>query len=160
MDIIDDRGRLFGTVNIIDAFAVLLVLAVAVAGATFILGNGSEEVSNQNRETIVTVEVDGVQPYIADAIPEGPIETERVATVENKSVRPTTVVVSDQNGTLHERRHPRKQTVTLRISLNTTVEDGEPVFAGKPLEVGRVLTLDLGPVTVKSTVTNIETEAE
>ncbi|WP_135824574.1 DUF4330 family protein [Halorussus ruber] len=151
MDIIDDKGRLFGTVNIIDALAVLLVLAVAAAGAAFVLG--PKEKATDRTKTTVTFEATGVQPYVADAIPEGTIDSDRIAAVENKSVRPTEVVVTDQNGTFHERKHPQKKTVTLRVALNTTSADGESQFDGEPLEVGQQLTLDFGPVTVKGAVT-------
>ena len=158
MDPIDDKGRLFGTVNIIDALAVLLVLAVVAAGAAFVLGadNTDQTAPNdQQAQTTVTVQISGVQPYVADAIPEGPIQTDRIAAVENKSVRPTEVIVTDQNGTLHERQHPRKQTVTLAVSLNTTTTANDTLFADEPLEVGRELTLDFGPVTVEGTVTTV-----
>jgi len=161
MDPIDDKGRLFGTVNIIDALAVLLVLAVVAAGAAFVLGADGQPTTpgqpsdNGQTQTTVTFEITGVQPYVADAIPEGPIQTDRIAAVENKSVRPTEVVVTDQNGTFHERQHPRKQTVTLAVSLNTTATEDDTLFADEPLEVGRQLTLDFGPVTVEGTVTTV-----
>jgi len=158
MDLIDDKGRLFGTVNIIDALAVLLVLAVAAAGAAFVLDQSpaiNQTDQSTNTTTTVTFQISGVQPYVADAIPEGSIDTDRITAVENKSVHPTEVIVTDQNGTLHERQHPRKQTVTLEVSLNTTTTEDDTLFAGKPLKVGRQFTLDFGPVTVKGTVTKV-----
>ena len=160
MSLIDDKGRLFGTINIIDALVVLLVLAVAAAGAAFVLGTDDQPTSQpndlpRNTTTIATLEIAGVQPYVANAIPEGPIATDRVAAVENKSTRPTEVIVRDQNGDLHERTHPRKQTVTLHVALNTTTTDDDTLFGGNPLEIGRQLTLDLGDVTVKGTVTGL-----
>jgi hypothetical protein len=160
MNLIDDKGRLFGTVNIIDALAVLLVLAVAAAGTAFVLGADSPQTPTDDQQTTtVTFEITKIQPYVADAIPEGPIDTEQIATVQNKSVRPTEVIVEDQNGTLHERQHPRKQTVTLHVSLNTTTTEDDIMFEDKPLEVGRQLTLDFGQVTVKGTVTSLANES-
>ncbi|WP_435176501.1 DUF4330 domain-containing protein [Halorussus sp. AFM4] len=155
MDLIDDKGRLFGTVNIIDALAVLLVLAVAAAGTAFVLGADDTESAATQHQTTVTLRITDVQPYVADAIPEGPVDTDRIGAVTNKSVRPTEVVVADQNGTLHVRDHPQKRTVTLDVALNTTVENGEPTFAGEQLEVGRQLTLDFGRVTVTGNVTRV-----
>lgn len=168
MDIIDDKGRLLGTINIIDALVVLLVLAVAAAGAAFVLGTNDQPSDSNPRvqgnqstntttvtNTTVTLQVTGVQPYIADAIPEGFIGTNRIVAVKNKSIRPTEVIIKDQNGTLHERTHPRKQTVTIRVRLRTTVKNGEPRFSGKPLEVGRQVTVDFGHVTTMGTITNV-----
>lgn len=154
MNLIDDKGRLFGTINIIDALAVLLVLAVVAAGTAFVLSTDAQQ-TNQQTQTTVTFQITGVQPYVADAIPEGPIDSDAIAAVENKSVHPTKVVVTDQNGTLHERTHPQKRTVTLEVTLNTTVQNDETLFGGEPLEVGRQLTLDFGPVTVQGNVTGV-----
>jgi hypothetical protein len=163
MDLIDDKGRLFGTVNIIDALAVLLLLAVVAAGAAFVLGADDQQTNQatnqpQNTTTTVTFQVGHLQPYVADAIPEGPIQTDAVASVENKSIQPTQVIVEDQNGTLHEQTHPRQKTVTLHVTLNTTTTEEDVLFNGEPLEVGRQLTLDFGPVTVQGTVTSIAPE--
>jgi len=156
MDLIDDKGRLFGTVNIIDALAVLLVLAVVAAGAAFVLGADDQPTTTDRQTTTaVTFEVAGIQPYVADAVPEGPIDSESIAAVENKSVRSTEVVVRDESGELHERTHPQKKTVTLELTLNTTTTDEDVLFGGEPLEVGRQLTLDFGPVTVVGNVTAI-----
>ena len=156
MDLIDDTGRIFGTVNIIDALAVLLVCAVVAAGAAFVLGTDDQATNTTNQtQTTVTFEATHLQPYVAAAIPEGAIDSDAIAAVANKSVRPTEVIVKDQNGTLHEQTHPRKQTVTLQVTLNTTATEDDVLFNGKPLEVGRQLTLDFGPVTVKGTVTKL-----
>jgi len=40
--IIDDEGRLFGAVNIIDALVVLFVVAVIVAGVALVFGGDPE----------------------------------------------------------------------------------------------------------------------
>jgi hypothetical protein len=159
MNLIDDKGRLFGTVNIIDALAVCLVLAVVAAGAAFVLGTDDQPTeTNQETKTTVTVEITGVQPYVTDAIPDGPVQTERIVAVENKTVQPTQVIVEDQNGDLHERTHPKKKTVTLQLTLNTTTTDDDIIFNDEPLEVGRELTLDFGPATVQGTVTSLAPE--
>jgi hypothetical protein len=39
MEVIDEEGRLFGAVNVVDALVVLLVLAVVVAGAALVFGD-------------------------------------------------------------------------------------------------------------------------
>ncbi|WP_435179890.1 DUF4330 domain-containing protein [Halorussus sp. AFM4] len=164
MDFIDDKGRLFGKVNIIDALAVLLVLGVVAAGAAFALGTDEQPVNQsastdqlRNSTTTVTVQVPGVQPYVADAIPEGEVGKNRINAVENKSIEPTVVIVRNQNSSFRERAHPRKKTVMVQTTLNTTVrvESGEILFGGKPLEIGRQLVLDFGHVTVKGSVTEI-----
>jgi hypothetical protein len=43
MDILDEQGRIFGRVNIIDALVVLFALAVIVAGAALVFGGGGTD---------------------------------------------------------------------------------------------------------------------
>jgi hypothetical protein len=133
MPVIDDEGRLFGTVNIIDALVVLFVLAVVVAGVALLTGGGG---SDETPSRTVVVDV-GQQPdYVVDAIAEGPVETSAVVAVENKTV------VSGSNGRL-------RLTVTLAVTENA---DGLPTFAEERLYVGRQLQLDLGTTIVSGTV--------
>lgn len=162
MKLIDDRGNLFGAVNVIDALVVLLVVAVAVAGVALLTG-GETQNPEQTQEqpdpspelssTAATVEVVGVQPYVADALAIGPVETDGIVAIENKSVAPTTVVTEDESGELSEREHPQKRTVTLQVTLETTAQGNETVYGEKPLEIGRTATFDFGDVTVEGTVT-------
>lgn len=42
MEVLDDEGRLFGLVNVIDALVVLFAVAVVVAGAALVFGGGLE----------------------------------------------------------------------------------------------------------------------
>ncbi|WP_132057794.1 DUF4330 domain-containing protein [Halorussus amylolyticus] len=165
MPLIDDKGRIFGTVNIIDALVVLLVLAVAAAGAAFVLGTGDQPNTSSatdepiNTTTSITFEITGVQPYVADAIPEGEIDSDTIDAVESKSTESSKVVVEDENGELHEREHPQKRTVTLELALNTTETDGDILYEDEPLEIGRELSLDLGHVTVEGTVTKLQSDS-
>jgi len=132
MPVIDDEGRLFGAVNVVDALVVLLVLAVAVAGVALVTGGGSGE--TPTRTVVVDI---GQQPnYVADAIKEGPVETSEVVAVESVT----------RNGESDSRL---RLTVTLAVTENA---DGLPTFADERLYVGRRLQLDLSTTIVGGTV--------
>ena len=134
MPIIDDEGRLFGAVNIIDALVVLLVLAVVVAGVALVTGGGS---TGERPTRTVVVDV-GQQPdYVVDAIEEGSVGTSEVVAVENK-----TAIGDDGNDRL-------RLTVTLAVTKNA---DGLPTFAEERLYVGRQIQLDLSTTIVSGTV--------
>jgi len=156
-DFIDEEGNLFGLVNVIDALVVLLVVAVAVAGLGLVLG-GDRPDTTQNDTAVVYVDYqsDPLQPYVADVIPEGPVQTANITSIENKSVSPSSVVTQNQSGALSVQTHPRHRTVTFRIGLTVTRQDGEYLYAGTQVEVGRQLTLDVGPTTISGQVTAVE----
>ncbi|WP_276299030.1 DUF4330 domain-containing protein [Halorussus lipolyticus] len=157
MAIIDEKGRLFGKVNVVDAFVLLLVLTVVGVGGAFVLGGGGDSTGADQTAT-VRMEVTEVQPYVADAISTGPVGSDGVVAVRNKSVGPAIVTVTTANGTLRQREHPRKRTVELSVELDVTGAGDDPTFKGKELEVGRTVTLDLGRVTVEGPITAVGTE--
>lgn len=93
MNIIDDKGRLFGTVNIIDALVVLLVLAVVAAGTAFVLQfDDSPSEANatvENATRYATLDL-GTQPsYTAERITEGDNTTDANLTVTDVYRIPT-----------------------------------------------------------------------
>jgi|AntDeeMetagen285_2_1112576.scaffolds.fasta_scaffold03960_2 hypothetical protein len=75
MEILDEKGRLFGAVNVVDALVVLLVLAVVAAGAALVLG-GNDSTPDDSDEldlasTHATLDM-GTQPeYIVAQLNEG-----------------------------------------------------------------------------------------
>ncbi|SEV81837.1 DUF4330 domain-containing protein [Natrinema salifodinae] len=107
MPLIDDEGNLFGVVNVIDALAVCLVLAVLVAGIAVVgvLGDGTgtsgpeaeteDDDASQQATRYATIDL-GTQPdYVADAIEEG--DQAAVAT-DGHNLTITDVHVSPTNG--------------------------------------------------------------
>lgn len=158
MKLIDDNGNLFGAVNIIDALVVLLVVAVVVSGVAFLVGQQPSQPTDDTPEPesrTVTLQVVGVQPYVADALAVGDVESGSVVAIENKSVAATTVVTEDEAGNLHEREHPQQRTVTMRVTLQTTEDENGSLVGETPLEVGRNVTLDFGNVTADATITAV-----
>lgn len=67
--VLDERGRLFGLVNIVDLLVVLLVLAVVVAGIALVTGMDGDTESEEELDTrYVTIDL-GEQPsFVAGAI--------------------------------------------------------------------------------------------
>jgi hypothetical protein len=161
MKLIDDRGNLFGAVNIIDALVVLLVVAVVVSGVAFLAGGGDQgpddpAPTTEPEPVSATVEVVGVRSYVADALTAGPVESEGIVAIDDKSVSPTMVVTEDEAGNLHEREHPQKQTVTLHVTVQPAAQTNETMFGETSLEVGRTATFDFGNVTVEGTFTRVD----
>ena len=159
VELIDDRGNLFGRVNVVDALVVLLVVAVAVAGIALVLGGsgGSGGTQAETNETVVYVDFQSqpVEPYVAGAVPEGSIETANVSRIENRSVTPADVVTQNESGALSVRQHPTHRTVTFRVGLSVTRSGDEYLFNDAPIEVGTNLTLDVGPARIPGRVTAV-----
>lgn len=150
--VLDEQGRLFGVVNIVDLAVVVVVFALLAASVGLVF---FDERGDERRMATVDVRTEGVQPYVADAIPGGPVSGGTVDRVLNRSVTPTQVLVTTADGDLLERDHPRLKTVELTLELPVT-EVGDTVqFNGRTVTIGRPVALDFGRVTLRGNVTAV-----
>ena len=157
-DIIDEKGYLLGVVNVVDALVVLLLTALVVAGLGLALGGPSDTDQPAASTTVVEVnfQSEPVQPYVAEAVVEGPVPTANVSRLENRSVAASTVVTQSESGALSVQPHPTLRTVRFRVGLTVTHVDGAYRFEGAPVHIGAGLTLDVGETRITGNVTAIE----
>jgi hypothetical protein len=126
MELIDDEGRLFGSVNVIDALVVLLVVAVVVAGAAFVLTDDPAP-PPETETTYATLDVGTVSPYIVDAIEEGDTHSPDGAS----TLRITDVHLTPQGANTR---------VVLRVALEGELNDQDSlIYGGAPPRLGRTL---------------------
>lgn len=146
MDVIDDQGRLFGLINIIDVFVVLIVVAVVVAGAALVLQSNPEsdlETTTQAtpETTTTTAILDlGPQPeYVVNRIKKG----DTYSPAENSNLTVSDVYIAPQQDDAR---------VVLAVDLESPVPNGTPSYAGAPLRIGRQLTVQTPTYEVSGTI--------
>ncbi len=142
--------------NIIDALIVVFIVIGALGVAGLLLNDDSGR--EDEVKATIEVQVNGVHPYVADAISEGPVDESVVVAVVNKTVEPTRTVVKSENGTLREQSHPQKRTIQLQLTVNATSSQDELLLQGEPLEIGRSVHFDLGKTTVNGTITRLDVD--
>jgi hypothetical protein len=160
MEVIDEKGRVFGVVNVVDLLVVVFLLAVVAAGAALVMGGGGAKgaATNQTESVTLTVQATDVQPYVAQAVPEsGTVDPGNVTSVENKMVRPATIITENNSGGALARDHPRLKTVELDVIVMADRRNGTPYFDGRRLYVGSEIRLDFGNVVLSGDVTAVET---
>ncbi len=143
MDVLDEQGRLFGRVNVIDALVVLFALAVIVAGAALVFGDTND------------------QPEPDPESAEPPARTMYV-TVVTGGAAPTTLTPGEVHidgtpGNITDvYRTPGPRTY-LRLELNgTDTEDGFR-YGGNPVRLGRGLTISTDELRTNTRVTDRDT---
>ncbi|QUO47733.1 MULTISPECIES: DUF4330 family protein [Halorubrum] len=126
MELIDDEGRLFGAVNVIDALVVLLIAAVVVSGAAFVLTDDPAP-APETDTTYATLDVGTVSPYIVDAIEEGDTYSPDGAS----TLRITDVHLTPQGANTR---------VILRVALEGELNNQDSlIYGGAPPRLGRTL---------------------
>lgn len=103
----------------------------------------------------VQLQLSNVSPVLADSISPGMTESfggQTVARITEVQRENATVITRGQNGNIYERDHPVNRDVTLTANLSVRETETGVRFKSETLQQGRVVTLDLGSVTIRATV--------
>ncbi|MBQ6013512.1 MAG: DUF4330 domain-containing protein [Firmicutes bacterium] len=68
MKLIDEKGRLFGAVNVVDLLVLLMIAAIVLVIATSFLGDKATEIVSQKQEYWFEVEVIGANPRLFNEV--------------------------------------------------------------------------------------------
>ena len=131
MELIDEEGNLLGTVNVVDALVVLLVVAVVAAGVGFVFLNdsGSEpEPGPETATTFVTLDLGTHPENVASAINEGDVHDPNPDSPQQ--LRITDVHLTPQNGDVR---------VLLRAEVTGEMTDQGLRYQDAPPRLGRSL---------------------
>jgi len=149
--VIDEEGRLFGVINVIDALVVLLVVAVVAAGLALVVPSGD---TAETRYATIDL---GEQPeYKANQITEG----DRWDIDGSGDDLTVTEVFAAP-------RTDGDRDVVIRAAINGTTldpqadtDDGPIEFAGEPLRFGGDLEIETSQYVVDGTITDVSTDEE
>jgi len=149
MDILDEQGRVFGRINVIDLLAVLFAFAVVVAGVTLVFSGGSSE-SPPPDSRYVTLDL-GTQPgYVTERIDAGD-----VSPLSNSpgNLTITDVYAAPAGGS--SSAVMVRARVTGQRAEDTDSERTAVTYAGDPLVLGRNLSIETGEYRLSGTVTDV-----
>lgn len=130
MKIINEKGKLFGLINIIDLFTIILVIGV-IAGVVYkfkgddiTIGNDKSKVMEYVVRLSPNYEDYYKQFKIGDKIVEDKRELD--ATITNIEIKDFYNVVTDENGTVIKQKHPFYKEAY--VTVKATVTDKDPIF--------------------------------
>lgn len=151
MEILDERGRLFGRVNVVDALVVLLGLAVVVAGAALVVGDNSSG-------------PDGNEEATGDATRYATLDLGTHPTVVASLVRPGNATLDGVEATVTDvYRSPRSDNRVLlvaRVGVEGELTDDGFRVADKFLRYGSSYTLATPDYQIGTHVTTTGSDPE
>lgn len=137
MDVIDEQGRLFGIVNVIDALVVVLVVAVAVAGVALILQEPEPpEQAPETATRYATVTFGNTPPEVARSLAVG--DRASIATGETANASEPAINVTDLYRVPGQNE---KIFVVARVALTGRLRADSFVVDGQPIRIGNAVTL-------------------
>jgi hypothetical protein len=127
VELIDEEGRLFGVVNVVDALVVLFVVAVVVAGAALVFGGEPDPEPDPDIQTTHATLDLGTQPrFIVAEINEG----DTYSPDGTSQLTITDVHLTPQDGQIR---------VILRVELQGEARGDSIAYADAPPRLGRSL---------------------
>jgi hypothetical protein len=143
--LIDDQGRLFGLINLVDALVVLVVLAILVAGVAFVFSSGSDDTSPDTATRYATLDL-GTQPaYVAIRVTEDDVVDTDPEDAESLTITDVYATKTNDSRNLYA-----------RVRLNGTLSDDTVIYRGGPLRVGRDIDLTPPDYATSGTITAVD----
>ena len=137
---LDDRGRLFGKVNIVDLIVLLVIIAVVVFAVVRMTGSSSKTVPVR-----VTYVVEAVRQATVSALQAKGTVTDDGGTglgkVQDVVVTPTLVEVPTSDGGLKAVESPVFSDVSIVVLGNGRVSGSTVRIGSVPMRVGKKVTL-------------------
>lgn len=158
MAIIDEKGRLFGKINVIDLLVIIgLVTVIAGAGYKFFLA--PRAVKAQNAE--VTVIIPAVRPEEAQSIQAGDqLVTDTTVTdarVKKVEIKPALTVTTRSDGTTLLTTNPYRKDAYVTLEGKVSLGPTAMKFAGQDIRVGKDFWLKSLRYELKGSVLSINT---
>ena len=164
MKLIDEKGRLFGKINLLDLIALLLVLAAVVFfGLRLIRGRGTTAASAEPAQITYTVLVQAVDPrtlpYVDKAIGEPLLSSGSLInslTFTGYTTEPCRIYYSDEAGQVHVTEDPDR--VNLVCTVEGTVEWAKhaPQIGSQEARVGKDHILKTETIEFTGTILTME----
>lgn len=162
MKLIDEKGRLFGKVNLIDFVVVILVLLLVAAVGYKVLSPRMASSPTAQGEVTAVVKVTSRSNTVVSQVKEGQTlisNNDYVpnATIEDVKAVPSDYITQDSQGKVHLEKHPTLKDIyiTIKVKTNTNV----PVYKVgiQDLDVGKKFTVKTQTIEMDGTVEQITT---
>lgn len=172
MRIFDEKGRLFGKINVIDFLAILFLLCLVPMfyfGFKVFTKKPIVVTPEPEKEAILKVSYRDLLPVLAEAIKtgdeqveisEGMDESEKVVAKIEKIIanEPAEYITLKQDGTTWGfAKHPKNRDLVLAIKV-LCMQKGDDLFFSKnePLKIGLGFTFSTGLYSISGTIIGIE----
>ncbi len=160
MRIIDEKGKIFGLINIIDLI-VLLVLALVVIGGGMKILKKSPEVVAENKKAIVEMEITEVRKPTVDGIEEGDMlyyydRGQVFGKIVEKKVESLKEAVATNDGKIVLAEVPEKYVVKMQVEVSAIDTENVVIIGGEHTRIGNQIRLKNKNIAVFATVLGVD----
>jgi hypothetical protein len=147
MKIINEKGKLFGLVNIVDLVVALVIIAAIAAIATSLLGSKVTDAVSEKADCYGEVVIIGCDPRIYNEVLRQDLEGQKLvsgneylnATVEYVWIEDYVVQTQDSEGVIHDAKDPTKKNIIIVVKTQVAPDTASPKIGSQELRAGRTL---------------------
>ncbi|WP_165445425.1 DUF4330 domain-containing protein [Bacilliculturomica massiliensis] len=145
MRIVNEKGKLFGIINVVDLLILLAVIVAVGAVATQVFGNKVQEAISPQVDCIAEVTIIGTPPRIVREVERQNLVGARLvsgneymnATVEDVIIEEYVVQAVTADGTIVDAHDPSKKDVTFKIKTQVSRDTPSPKIGSQELRAGK-----------------------
>lgn len=161
MKIINEKGKLFGLVNIVDLLVLLAVIAVAAGICWKLFAPAVQEAVSPEVTMITTMRVRGATPFLVNEFKDNDQTGKKLVTgnsyvpaqIESVSYADYVQQVTTADGRIVDALDPSKKDILVVISSKVTKDTPTPKIGTQEVRAGRTFTLKTNDI---ETIANID----
>lgn len=158
MSLFDNKGRIFGIINVIDLLVILLIIVVA---ARFMINSQNRPASIQAKKIQVTLLVKDVRDATSSVIKDGDIVSETktnllLGKVTKVEVQPADTLVNTADGRVVNYPNPVLKDVYVTFVGSGTAGENAIVVGNSEIRIGTQLSVKTNTYSVITTVMGIK----
>lgn len=159
MKILDEKGKLFGLINIIDLGVLLVILAV-IAGGIWYMKKDAPDQDDNTKDYYITLKVEAVGKDVLDAMEIGDRfyygNSFLDVTIMEINSEPAKIDTYTSDGEIIVKRHPELLDIYVKVLAKSPANEPMIYIAQTHATVGKLIALKTDRVEVPSVVTKIE----
>lgn len=159
MKLINEKGKIFGLINVID-LCVVLIIAVVIAGGFRLFGDRWANVKT-NGTVVVKLEVANIRNESVEAMGIGDTlsfydDNLYFGKIVSKELRPYLETIQTENNELVQATAPDKFNLDLYVECDAYITDDVVVIGKQPTRIGNQFTLKNRTISVIGTIMKVD----
>jgi hypothetical protein len=162
MKILDEKGELFGKVNVILFLVILFLLGFSYV-FYYVYGiatlSSPPPTTTTYKKLIISLRVKNVEPYLAKVIKKGDFEESindfKIATIENILKAESSQVIKIDKGVAKEFKHPTNKDIVLEMIIFCEEKEGIFYFKGSPVKIDQKIIFSTKDYSVSGNIMNV-----
>lgn len=164
MKLVDEKGKLFGLINIVDLFVLLAALAVVAGVGYKLFAPQIKEITSPTVEMTVTARVRGASIFMQEDLQRNSQIGKQLvngnefvdATIENVELADYTVQANTADGRIVDATDPTKKDIIFTIKGKVTKDTPVPKIGTQEIRSGRTMTVKTNDFEVAALIVQVD----